>query len=90
MGLGKLKKVEVESTAAVLKELNAVLKELNDLLRPNPGEGQCEITAYYDKADRLRRVVARYQNGWRVQLNIDAAGFVTSQSARLKLVSADA
>lgn len=53
------------------------------------GEGAEPIEGfgYADRSGTIRRVTARYPNGWRVRINFTAKGEYSSSSASLKLVS---
>jgi len=77
MGLGKLTKVEIEATPAMVAEFKDSFFSV--------GTGTPIMTAYYDRSRKLRRITARYPDGWQMQVNIDAEGSVTSSSAKLKL-----
>lgn len=77
MSLGPLTKVVVTPTPGVIAEL----AELFYL----PPEGEPALVGYYDRKGKLRRIRATYPDGWRMQVNIDANGFVTSSRANLKL-----
>jgi hypothetical protein len=50
-------------------------------------EGEPKLVGYYDRKGKLRRIVASYPGGWRGQINIDAAGYVTSQTFSIKLIA---
>jgi hypothetical protein len=80
MSLGKLFKVEVTPTPAMLAELEEFVFFAQRPAAPDPA-----VTGYYDRRGKLRRVVARYSDGWTARINIDAKGYVTSSSASLSL-----
>lgn len=77
MSLGPLTKIEVTPTPALIAEL----RELFYL----PPEGEPSLVGYYDRTGKLRRLRATYPDGWVMQVNINADGYVTSSRASLKL-----
>ncbi len=77
MTLGPLTKVAVTPAPSVIAEL----AELFYL----PPEGEPSLVGYYDRKGKLRRIVATYPDGWRMQVNINAGGYVTSSRAQLRL-----
>jgi len=79
MSLGPLTKVAVTPTPGVIAELAEHF--------PFMPEGEPELVGYYDRRGKLRRIVASYANGWRGRINIDAAGYVTSQTFSLTLTA---
>lgn len=81
MGLGKLTK----RTIAPEKVTPAMIAELDDAFFAQFGEGTPAITGYYDARGKLRRIVAKYPDGWERRINIDAEGYRTSARAKLKL-----
>lgn len=76
MSLGPLTKVAVTPTPGVIAEL----AELFYL----PPEGEPTLVGYYDRRGKLRRIRATYPDGWVMQVNINAGGFVTSSRASLR------
>ncbi|MFA6219620.1 MAG: hypothetical protein WC692_07545 [Erythrobacter sp.] len=80
MSLGKLFKVEVTPTPAMLAELEEFVFFAQRPAAPDP-----KVTGYYDQRGKLRRVVARYPDGWRAQINIDRNGYITSSRASISL-----
>ncbi len=80
MSLGKLFKVEVTPTPAMLAELEEFV-----FFAERPKAGTPTLTGYYDGRGKLRRIVARYSDGWRAQINIDRNGYVTSSRANISL-----
>jgi len=80
MSLGKLTKVEINPTAAVLAELEEFV-----FFAQRSEVGDPTLTGYYDRRGKLRRIVARYPDGWRAQINIDADGYVTCTRANISL-----
>ncbi|MEO0589084.1 MAG: hypothetical protein AAFZ11_00840 [Pseudomonadota bacterium] len=83
MSLGKLTKRSIEPARVT----PAMIAELDDAFGVHIGEGTPAVTGYYDARGKLRRIVAQYPDGWRMQLNIDAVGYVTSTSGKLKLTA---
>lgn len=77
MSLGPLTKRAVSLTPSAIAELAEYFA-----VKP---EGEPELVGYYDRKGKLRRMVATYADGWRCRVNIDAAGYVTSSTASLKL-----
>lgn len=77
MSLGRLTKVEVTPSPSAIAELAE-----HFAVQP---EGDPKLVGYYDRRAKLRRIVACYPDGWRCQVNISAAGHVTSSTAKLKL-----
>lgn len=82
MSLGPLTKVAVTPTPAMLAELEEFV-----FFAQRPNAGDPSVDGYYDRRGKLRRIVARYADGWRAQINIDAKGYVTSSRASLKLTT---
>lgn len=82
MSLGPLTKIEVNPTPAVLAELQEFV-----FFGQRPEAGEPTLHGYYDRRGKLRRIVARYPDGWKAQINIDARGYVTSSRASLKLTA---
>lgn len=80
MSLGKLTKIYVDPTPAVLAELESCFGA-------KIGEGVPEVAGYYDGRGKLRRLIARYENASSLRINIDAKGYVTSTSVSIKLSS---
>ncbi len=76
MSLGPLTKVAVSPSPGVLEELA-------EFFSVEP-EGEPAVVGYYDRGGKLRRVVAQYPDGWRMQVNVSASGHVTSSHARIK------
>jgi hypothetical protein len=79
MSLGRLTKVAVTPSPGAIAELAE-----HFTVKP---EGVPMLVGYYDRRGKLRRIVASYPDGWRCQVNIDSAGYVTSSSARCKLAT---
>lgn len=79
MSLGPLTKVAVSPTPSAIAELAEHF--------PVKAEGEPSLVGYYDRRGKLRRIVATYPDGWRCQVNINAAGYVTGSSARCKLAT---
>lgn len=80
MSLGPLTKVEVTPTPAMLAELEEFV-----FFAQRPEAAEPTVTGYYDRRGKLRRIVARYPDGWQAQINIDANGYVTSTRANISL-----
>jgi hypothetical protein len=80
VGLGKLSKATVTPTAAALAELEDVM-----FIPQRPDAGEPMIDGFYDRQGNLRRVVLRYPDGWRAQVNLNARGFITSSSCSLSI-----
>ena len=80
MSLGKLTKMTVTPTAAALAELEDVM-----FIPQRPDAGEPVMDGFYDRQGKLRRVVLRYPDGWRAQVNINANGYVTSSSMSISL-----
>lgn len=80
MSLGKLTKITVTPTAAALAELEDVM-----FIPQRPDAGEPMMDGFYDRQGKLRRVVLRYPDGWRAQVNVNARGFITSSSCSLSL-----
>lgn len=80
MALGKLSKVEVTPTAAMLAELRDLT-----FIPQLPDAGEPKMAGYYDRQGKLRRVVLSYPDGWRAQVNINAKGYITSSRTSLSL-----
>ena len=80
MALVPLSKVEVTPTPAMLAELEEGVFFAQRPAAPDPA-----VIGYYDRRGKLRRIVARYSDGWKAQINIDANGYVTSSSANISL-----
>ena len=76
MSLGPLTKVEVTPTPDAIAELAEMF-----YLQP---EGEPALVGYYDRKGKLRRILATYPDGWRMQVNINGAGYVTSSRASLR------
>lgn len=87
MSLGKLTKVAVSPTPAVLAELEEVM-----FIPQRPDAGEPEMHGFYDRLGKLRRIALRYPDGWRAQINLNAHGYVTSSSmsVSLKVLGRDA
>lgn len=79
MSLGPLTKVEVTASPGAIAELAEFFS-----VQP---EGEPKLVGYYDRRGKLRRVRATYPDGWVLQVNISAAGFVTSSHAKIKLAA---
>ncbi len=80
MSLGPLTKVEVTPTPALLAELEEFV-----FFAQRPEAGDPSVAGYYDRRGKLRRIVLRYPDGWRAQINIDSNGYVTSSRANISL-----
>lgn len=80
MSLGKLTKITVTPTAHALAELEEVM-----FIPQRPDAGEPMMDGFYDRQGKLRRVVLRYPDGWRAQVNVNARGYVTSSSMSLSL-----
>jgi hypothetical protein len=76
MNLGPLTKVEFEASPGAIGELC-------EFFRVQP-EGTPRLAGYYDAQGKLRRVVAQYPDGWRLQVNCSASGYITSSHAKLR------
>lgn len=82
MSLGPLTKVEVNPTPAVIAELEEFV-----FFAQRPEADELTLHGYYDRRGKLRRIVGRWSDGWKAQINIDANGYVTSARASLKLTA---
>lgn len=80
MSLGPLTKVAVTPTPNMLAELEEFV-----FFAKRPEEGDPSVFGYYDRRGKLRRIVARYPDGWRAQINLDPNGYVTSSRASISL-----
>lgn len=80
MSLGPLTKIEVTPTRAMLAELEEFV-----FFAQRPEASNPAVTGYYDRRGKSRRIVARYSDGWRAQINIDRNGYVASTSASMSL-----
>lgn len=80
MSLGKLTKITLNPTAAALAELEDVM-----FIPQRPDAGEPLMDGFYDRQGKLRRIVLRYPNGWRAQVNVNARGHVTSSSMHVSL-----
>ena len=76
MGLGKLTKIEVNATPEMVAEIEGLWGEKFT-------EGEPTVAGYYDQRGKLRRIVALYPDGWRLQVNINAEGCVTSAHGKI-------
>lgn len=76
MSLGPLTKIEVTASPGAIAELAEFFS-----VQP---EGEPKLVGYYDRRGKLRRVRATYPDGWVMQVNINAGGFVTSSRASLR------
>jgi hypothetical protein len=81
MSLGKLTKRMI----APERVTPAMIAELEDAFIAKIGTGTPAITGYYDARGKLRRIVGDYPDGWQLRVNIDAEGYVTSASGKLRL-----
>lgn len=82
MALGKLTKIVLSPTPALLAELEEFA-----FFAQRPEAGDPALASYYDRRGKLRRITAAYSDGWRAQINIDANGYVTSSRASLRLIA---
>lgn len=80
MSLGKLTKITVKPTPAMLAELEEFV-----FFAQRPEQGDPSVSGYYDRRGKLRRIVAQYPDGWRAQINLDSHGYVTSSRANVSL-----
>lgn len=78
MGTGKLTKIGLPASPKMVAGLQ-------ELIPVGLGDEKPEVTGYYDARGKVRRITADYPNGWRVRVNFNAQGVITSESAQLKL-----
>lgn len=82
MSLGPLTKVEVTLSPGAIAELEELV-----FFAARPVQAAPKVVGYYDRRGKLRRIVARYPDGCRAQVNIDANGFVTSARGSMSLTA---
>jgi len=74
------------SKHALVREMAADV--LHELMPVAPaGEAPVELTGWRDHSGALRRAVAVYANGWRIDIRLSPRGEVTSTKATIRLVA---